>query len=623
MADTFKRLSEFGAIADGRHVYGVSVTGADRLAAQADHPFLAQDVGKTIVISGGTNGQTTFRTTVAEVVSATQLRTADPIPNSTPINHQSAIIGTDCAPALQAALDAALAAGGMRLLIDGQFALFSPVDINWYQVSEADGVEAFVMEGDGAVSCLHVSVPSNVDAFTTANGNITFRDLHFAGLMGAAFDARNVLNLRSGSFSFENAGFYGLRGADDGHVIVTEFADFYMNRCRFGGCSGNSATNGSVVHHDQWSAISIENTRFIDYGHTNGQSYSKTAIRSARAWISAADVSAQVLQALKSSVLRLVNLKLDEGSLRAIDIAPTTRQIDRVFIDGVEINGWGSAQATGIFISNVRDVTIARSSFGYTTFANPVPAIALERCGTVLVDAVECNATMRQIVATNVESVIVRNSPTLNIYGRNNVRDFRVVSDNRGGLVADNIAAPVNDTKFPVAPRAGAIAVDGNTGVLYARRNDGGWVAQGPGGQPQFFAGRVATTSFQSIGNAFTTLQLGTDVIDTASAYDAATSIYTVPQTGVYHAIVRVRVADGSPPNIPLGLGVDVANTDGAGFVWGQTPPAAASGSNRYTLTNTRALRLTAGAKLRVFAFADTTTPLGLKSVEVFLARIA
>lgn len=622
MTDTFKRLSEYGAVPDGRHIYLVSVTGADMLTAQAADPFRPEDVGKTIVISGGTDGQTTFRSTVAEVLSTTELRTADPIPNSAAINHQSALVGTDCATALQAALDEALANGGMRLLIDGQFALFSPVTINWYEISEATGVEAFVIEGDGAVSCLHVSVPSDQDAFTTVNGNITFRDLHFAGLMGAAFDARNVFNLRSGSFSFENVGFYGMRGVDNGHVIVTEFADFYMNRCRFGGCSGNSATNGSVVHHDRWSAISIENTRFIDYGHTNGQSYSKTAIRSARAWISAGDVSAEVLQALKSSVLRLVNLKLDEGSLRAIDIAPTGK-VDRVFIDGVEINGWGSAQATGIFISNARNVTIARSSFGYTSYANPVPAIALEHCGTVLVDAVECNATMRQIVATDVESVIVRNSPTLNIYGRNNVRDFRVISEHRGGLVADNVSGPVTDAKFSVAPRAGTLAIDGNTGVAYAKRNDGAWVAQGPGGLPQLVTSRSSTGSFQSISNLFTTILLGPAIIDTQSAYNAATGIYTVPQTGVYSAIARLRVADNFPPNVGLGLGLDVSNADNAGFVWGQTPPATASGTSRFTLTNARLLHLTSGMQLRVFAFADTTTPLGLKSVELVMSRIA
>lgn len=621
MTDTIKSLSDYGAVSDARHVYLVRVTQPNILTATENDKFAPEDVGKTIVISGGTNGANTFRTTVAEFISVTEIRTSDAIPSSAPIDHQSALIGTDCASALQAAINDAFATGGKRLVIDGQFALFSPVEIDWQAGGERFGVESFVLEGNGSASTIHLSLPATQIAITSANGNIVIRDLHFVGLMGAAFDARTVIDFRSGSLTMENAGFYGLRAADDSFVIKTSSSDLYINRCRFGGCSGNSAQGGSVVRCEAWSAISIENSRFIDYGTTNGRTYSKTGIGSPTAWISVGDDNAPTLQALKSSVLRITNTKLDEGAYRAVFINPTARQIDRVVLDGLEINGWGSPGAVGIFARLVRDLTITRCSFGYVTFTEPFNAVAVEDCQTVEVDAVQCNGTMRQISANNVETLIVRNSPTLNSYGVRNTPDFRVIENDRGGVVVRTKNGAVSDADFPTPPAVGTLAADGATGALYVRQNDGTWVTPSTSNFPIAVIGRSGGT-FQTVGRAFTTIEAGTASLDSHGGWNAAQSTYFTPETGIYELRAKLRPYDNNLANCSIGLGIDVVNQDGPSFAWAQFPPAAIGGSARFTLQNSRTMQLSAGQPVRMFGYVDSPTEMGMAGAEFVIQRI-
>ena len=621
MPDTSKRLSDYGAVADARHLYVVDVTGPNTLIATDREQFLASDVGKTIIISAGTEGLTTFRTVVAEVVSPTEIRTADPIPSSSAIFPQGALVGTDCAAALQAALDDAWANGGGRLVVDGQFALFSPVSINWASAGEYSGVENFVLEGDGSASTFHVSLPITQTAITSANGNMTVRDVQFAGLMGAAYDAAMILDFRTGLLTLENAGFYGFRCADGSFVIRTQGSDLHVDRCRFGGCAGNTALDGSVIRCDDWSAISIENSRFIDYGVTNGSIYSKTGISSALAWVSVGDDAGVSLNATKSSVLRITNTKMDEGAMRAVHILPSARGIDRVVLDGLEINGWGSPPAVGIFARYVRDLTITRCSFGLVTFDQPFNAIAVEDCQTVEVDAVQCNATMRQISADRVGTLIVRNSPSLNVYAVRNTPDFRVIEGDRGGVVVKSKAGVVTDADFPVAPAVGTLALNSTSGSLYARRANGTWASTSVSDMPIAVIGRFGGT-FQSVGQTFTTIQAGDASIDTHNGWRPAQSVYIVPETGTYELRAKLRPFDNSQPNVSIGLGIDVANQDGPSFVWGQMPPPAPGGSARFVLQNARTMRLTAGQAVRMFAYVDSPTPVGMTNAELAIRQI-
>jgi hypothetical protein len=621
MPDTLKQLSDYGAVSDARHIYLVKVTGPKTLMATSRDEFVATDVGKTIVISGGTDGATTFRTTVAQFISATEIRTSDAIPSAAPINHQSALIGTDCGPALQAALLDASQTGGKRLVVDGQYALFSSVSINWTVAGEYSGVENFVLEGDGSASTIHVSLPVTDIAINSANGNIIIRDLHFAGVMGAAFDARTILEFRGGLLTLENAGFYGLRAANDNFVIHTQGSDLYISRCRFGGCSGNSAVGGSVVRCDAWSAINIENSRFIDYGTTNGQSYSKTSIGSPTAWISVGDDNAPTLQALKSSVLRITNTKLDEGAYRAVFIAPTARQIDRVILDGLEINGWGSPGAVGIFARRVRDLTIARCSFGYVTYPEPFNAVALEDCTVVEIDAAQCNGTMRQVSANNVATLIIRNSPTLNSYAVRNTPDFRVIDNDRGGVVVKTKAGAITDADFPVPPAVGTLAANSTSGGIFVRRADGLWASSTVTDFPIAVVGRYGGT-FQTIGASFTTIQAGTASIDSHNGWNATQSVYVAPQTGIYEMRAKLRPYDNSQANCSLGLGIDLANQDGPSFTWAQFPPAAINGSARFVLQNSRTAALTAGQSVRIFGYVDSPNPVGMTAAEFVIERI-
>ena len=106
----------------------------------------------------------------------------------------------------------------------------------------------------------------------------------------------------------------------------------------------------------------------------------------------------------------------------------------------------------------------------------------------------------------------------------------------------------------------------------------------------------------QQVTTAFTTVAMGNVIADTANGWNAAANTYTVPNTGTYLIVSKVRLADGTGPGISYGQGVNTANVDGPYFQWATT-----AGVRSQSL-NVRIVKLTAGQTVDLFAYVDGAT---------------
>ncbi|MXV20302.1 hypothetical protein [Deinococcus xianganensis] len=130
----------------------------------------------------------------------------------------------------------------------------------------------------------------------------------------------------------------------------------------------------------------------------------------------------------------------------------------------------------------------------------------------------------------------------------------------------------------------------------------------GAGSEP----GQVVTTQ------AFARLLVQAEY-DSHGAFSNSTSIYTVPQSGVYRLEGKVRVLDGSmPAGYSIGLGIDRYEGDGPSFFWGVSNPS------RQGVINQRVAYFDAGDPLRLCVYADHpgVPNVGVASAEFTLDRI-
>lgn len=124
-------------------------------------------------------------------------------------------------------------------------------------------------------------------------------------------------------------------------------------------------------------------------------------------------------------------------------------------------------------------------------------------------------------------------------------------------------------------------------------------------------------TSFQTLPQTFTTVQFNTVSVDNKNAWNAANNTWTVPETGTYEVNGKLRLVDGNLSGLSYGLGIDVVNEDNAGFFWGVGAP------NRQGLFNSRIIMLTAGQALRLYAYVDNPSGVGVNAAELNAVRIA
>lgn len=123
--------------------------------------------------------------------------------------------------------------------------------------------------------------------------------------------------------------------------------------------------------------------------------------------------------------------------------------------------------------------------------------------------------------------------------------------------------------------------------------------------------GNPTTPGTQTIANAFTTIVLGTVNTDTASGWNTTTNVYTIPITGTYLIVSKLRFNDNTTANISAGQGVNTSNVDGPWFGWFETNAAAYQGTARNGNVNTRILYATSGTQLNMYAYFDAGGGLG------------
>lgn len=135
--------------------------------------------------------------------------------------------------------------------------------------------------------------------------------------------------------------------------------------------------------------------------------------------------------------------------------------------------------------------------------------------------------------------------------------------------------------------------------------------------KPMLIASRsIASGSFQTVGRAFTIIQINSAPLDTSGGFNTATYLYTAPETGVYIVNGRYRVADPAPAGINCAIGVDVATSESASVIW-QTIASVSASTSRHSMQISRIISVTAGQQVRLFAYIDSATAVGISSAEL------
>lgn len=119
--------------------------------------------------------------------------------------------------------------------------------------------------------------------------------------------------------------------------------------------------------------------------------------------------------------------------------------------------------------------------------------------------------------------------------------------------------------------------------------------------------------------SGFTTVGVNTVSVDTHGGFDTATSLYTVPQTGIYDCQGKFRLNDATPSGVGFGIGLDVANQDSPGFQWNAT---ISSNYPRHGGYNSRLMYLTAGQLFRLFVYVDSAQTRGAITAELTMIRV-
>lgn len=191
-------------------------------------------------------------------------------------------------------------------------------------------------------------------------------------------------------------------------------------------------------------------------------------------------------------------------------------------------------------------------------------------------------------------------------------------------------AASAGSTDPEVVRDTIAAALVAGSGVTITPNDDGNTitisVSGGSAGYGDTFldaslGGTSGTQQSQQIGKSFTTVNLPS-VTTGAANWDAATSQYVVPSTGRYLIVAKLRIMDGQVPagGLNIGVGAHTTNADGAHVVWSKVP---ADGGQRHTLDYQRQVPLTAGNRLRLFAYVDSNTAIWFATANLTILRTA
>jgi len=106
---------------------------------------------------------------------------------------------------------------------------------------------------------------------------------------------------------------------------------------------------------------------------------------------------------------------------------------------------------------------------------------------------------------------------------------------------------------------------------------------------------------------AFNKLNFSNEITDTHNAYNPSTAIYTIPQTGAYDILLKVRPPDNSIAGTSYGVAVGIAQEDAPFFSWFVTADAKNSGYNRQGAIYRRVSYFNQGDQLRAYYYVDSS----------------
>lgn len=318
----------------------------------------------------------------------------------------------DDGPALQAALDALADAGGGTLIVPaGRYAIITPVEKNFYGVSNVTIIGAGPIPDDGSggygsglglSSEFFVAVGETNTALSIIGvKNFLIQDITFIGNPAVIRDCRITLSVTNVDRAIvRHCEFYGLGAiVDDGAIVYAYQSNLTVEDSAFLGCSTATSSRSAVIQNISWRGITITGTRFIDYGN-RADYFSKTTLSPPNSWISIGNAAeADANSSRREVVLR--DLFLDEGVYNGISCFPSffssnSTPINLVFMSGIQMNV-NNLASRGIVLSNVERVLIEKSYLGWSHNADS--AISLFTVGEAIIDQVECAAHADRIRA--------------------------------------------------------------------------------------------------------------------------------------------------------------------------------------------------------------------------------
>jgi hypothetical protein len=103
-----------------------------------------------------------------------------------------------------------------------------------------------------------------------------------------------------------------------------------------------------------------------------------------------------------------------------------------------------------------------------------------------------------------------------------------------------------------------------------------------------------------TINNSFAKITFSSVVTDTAAGFSSSTNLYTIPVSGTYMIVTKLRGSDSQTSGASYGQGANLTAVDGSWFSWFVTAP------DRNGSINTRVVHLTAGTTVQMYAYADS-----------------
>jgi hypothetical protein len=466
-------LSSFGAIDDAKSTFDLTISAGSKSLISGTSIFSAGDVGKNMIVANAASGNLPLSTTIAAYVSPTQVTLAAAADLA--VSHIGGAFGTDCGPAFQAALDAAAAAYGGHIIVDGFYLWKTPVTAN----AQAPHLR---IEGRGGDTGLLVAGGPDADMFFADNfARLHFDHVNFVGTADARADCRRVISVKNSFARIHACSFIGLANlARPFASAIRGFAsEVITSENQFGGCVFGSNFDNALIHYDTIVGAVSKRDRCIDYGAFGPKEYSKTGLGFSLVWFRVRDQKNPAGNATGQSVVRIEDSRFDEGCVSGIDIAVTPgspNRIHRVHISGAQMNNTLITGGIAIGVSNTDNVVIEQCGIGWAV--EPHYSVGFAGCTNALVDGVTASGGANGLTANGVTNLEVRNSPDYIRFNLANVTNFREVKNGIGALPIFTKNGRVSDADFRVPPAIGTQAADRANRKLYTKlAATEGWVA--------------------------------------------------------------------------------------------------------------------------------------------------